>query len=459
MRIEMLGHACLLCETDDARILMDPWLVGPANFRSWWHIPAVTRSPTELPPLDYLYISHQHGDHFHDPTLEQLDRRATVLVPRLYHKRMLRRLRDLGYTRIVELPHAKEVRLTRATRVTCVQMGRDSVLAVADSSASMLNANDALQGAHPDIKLPLLGALATRYRFDIVFLAFGTAGPFPKCYRIEDVPARAMDPWLKERAMLRNFLEGARTIRAKTVVPFAGGFALLADKLLWMNEAKTTPADALGLLREREPEITGLEMNPGDIWDSRAGLIRVHAPVAWDRRLEIIDQLRQAHASELSVIDTEDRQGPADLQHLFQSRLAQNLRRFPLLRRRMNSSILVVVEGEPGGAWEVDLRRASNWFREGDSGDWVIRLTIPSGLLAQVLTDPDGLETLAISYKLDLYVKAGARPKEALLDRLLYTPSPTWLLKTLFAPRFAEFVILRRKEFWQTLRAKLTAAG
>jgi UDP-MurNAc hydroxylase len=260
---------------------MDPWLKGPANFHSWWHFPAVTRDLAQLPPLDYIYISHLHGDHFHVPTLEKLDRRPTVLIPRLYHNRMVRRLYELGFTRIQELPHAKEVDLTRATKVTLTQMGGASVLAVAASSASMLNANDALQGAHPDVKLPLLRTLAARYGFDIVFLAFGTAGPFPKCYQIEDMSPRAMDPWLKERSMLSNFVSGAKTIKAKTVVPFAGGFALLAEKLLWMNEAKTTPADALSLLREREPGIAGLEMNPGDIWDSREGVIHVHPPVNW----------------------------------------------------------------------------------------------------------------------------------------------------------------------------------
>jgi len=58
MRIEMLGHACLLCETEDTRILMDPWLKGPANFQSWWHLPVVTKDLTQLPCLDYIYISH-----------------------------------------------------------------------------------------------------------------------------------------------------------------------------------------------------------------------------------------------------------------------------------------------------------------------------------------------------------------------------------------------------------------
>jgi hypothetical protein len=69
------------------------------------------------------------------------------------------------------------------------------------------------------------------------------------------------------------------------------------------------------------------------------------------------------------------------------------------------------------------------------------------------------LETLGISYKLDLFFKAGARAKEPLLDRLIYTPSPLWLLKTMLSTRFAEFVLRRRIEFGQILREKLAAMG
>jgi len=66
---------------------------------------------------------------------------------------------------------------------------------------------------------------------------------------------------------------------------------------------------------------------------------------------------------------------------------------------------------------------------------------------------------VGISYKFELYIKAGARPKETLLDRPIYTPSSFWFLKTMFAPRFAEFVLRRRTEFWQTLRGKLSATS
>ncbi|MGH9892051.1 MAG: MBL fold metallo-hydrolase [bacterium] len=222
MRVTMIGHAAMLCETEDLSILMDPWIAGPANFSSWWHLPEVCHEVARLPRLDYIYISHLHGDHFHEATLAQLAQRPTVLVPRLYHDRMVTKLRRLGFTSIRELPHGAEVGLSATTRVCCTQMGNDSVIAVADSSAAMLNANDALQGSHPDIKLPLLRTLSHRYRFDIAFLAFGTSGAFPKCYRIEDMSPKSMDPWRKERAMLSNFVTGVKTINPKTVVPFAG---------------------------------------------------------------------------------------------------------------------------------------------------------------------------------------------------------------------------------------------
>ena len=87
MRAEMIGHACLLCETEAGRILTDPWIVGPANFRSWWHLPELHCDLSRLPGLDYIYVSHLHGDHFQEETLRQspcrLEGRPTCCCMRL----------------------------------------------------------------------------------------------------------------------------------------------------------------------------------------------------------------------------------------------------------------------------------------------------------------------------------------------------------------------------------------
>jgi hypothetical protein len=199
-------------------------------------------------------------------------------------------------------------------------------------------------------------------------------------------------------------------------------------------------------------------MNPGDVWDSRDGLTQVHPKVDWANKQEMIKSLKLTHAEEIKAIESEELQGPPGLYELFQKRLTQNLRSFPWLRKRMNCAVLFDVEGNPGGQWEVDLRQAGDCFRERDSGDWQIRVKIPSRLFAAILTDPDGWETLGISYKLDLFMRRGARAKEGLLNRLIHTPSPLQCFRLVLAPRFADFVFRRRVEFTHLCKQKLFAA-
>ena len=76
-----------------------------------------------------------------------------------------------------------------------------------------------------------------------------------------------------------------------------------------------------------------------------------------------------------------------------------------------------------------------------------------------MLRDPEGWSTLSGSYKLDLHMRNGGRSKEGLLDRLMYTPSLWWVARTVLAPRFVEFMVRRRAEFFQMLRDKLAGTA
>lgn len=69
MRITHLGHAAVLAETDDARILIDPGDLSDA-----WH---------SLSDLDAVLVTHQHPDHLDPqnlPTLLGANPAATVLI-------------------------------------------------------------------------------------------------------------------------------------------------------------------------------------------------------------------------------------------------------------------------------------------------------------------------------------------------------------------------------------------
>ena len=79
MRIRYVGHASILIEAAGLRILTDPWLT-PELDRFWEHHPAFDAADAPR-DVDLVLLSHHHYDHFHLPSLEQLNRRAVVLFP------------------------------------------------------------------------------------------------------------------------------------------------------------------------------------------------------------------------------------------------------------------------------------------------------------------------------------------------------------------------------------------
>ena len=68
-RVCWLGHACLLLESDDTRVLIDPFLTGN---------PAAAAKPEEV-PADFILVSHGHGDHVGDTVAIARRTGATVI--------------------------------------------------------------------------------------------------------------------------------------------------------------------------------------------------------------------------------------------------------------------------------------------------------------------------------------------------------------------------------------------
>lgn len=103
VRIRYFGHACVLIETRDVSILVDPtaaWDSDPEQHLSFHDFPD---------QIDFLALSHGHQDHLHPETLIQLrDRIGTVLIPpnnqgELADPSLRLMLKTLGYDNIKTL--------------------------------------------------------------------------------------------------------------------------------------------------------------------------------------------------------------------------------------------------------------------------------------------------------------------------------------------------------------------
>ena len=90
MKIRKLGSATVLIETQDARILCDPWLTDGAYYGSWCNYPPINLDEYDLSNLDYIYISHIHPDHFDPKTMERVNSSTPVLIHN-YHQPFLKK--------------------------------------------------------------------------------------------------------------------------------------------------------------------------------------------------------------------------------------------------------------------------------------------------------------------------------------------------------------------------------
>ena len=102
VEITFLGQAGLFIETNHGSILCDPWF-NPAYFASWFPFPSnegIDLAKIEHPT--YLYLSHQHHDHF-DPQFlrEHVSKDTTILLPDYPINLLERALRNVGFTKFI----------------------------------------------------------------------------------------------------------------------------------------------------------------------------------------------------------------------------------------------------------------------------------------------------------------------------------------------------------------------
>jgi L-ascorbate metabolism protein UlaG (beta-lactamase superfamily) len=112
--LTFIGHATTLIRYARARVLTDPCLARSLYSLRRARPPGLPDGALEA--VDAVLISHAHVDHLHRPSLERLDRAATLLVPAGVP---LQPLRALGFGTIVEV-RAGDVTRVGTLEVTAV---------------------------------------------------------------------------------------------------------------------------------------------------------------------------------------------------------------------------------------------------------------------------------------------------------------------------------------------------
>ncbi len=399
--VTYIGHACMLMESGGTRILMDPWLTDPAYHNAWWHFPPLEVTPRDLGPIDYIYISHEHADHFDPASLSQLDKSAKILIARYRRRRFHDRIRALGFSDIQELEFGQTYSLNGSgLSVRLIPPDRpwdDSAILVKDRDTTVLNVND----CHLDDAT--LERLGREERIDLTFLTFTGASQYPGCF--EFPLGSKIERWrASKEAHLDEFVSWARLLRARQAVPAAGNYALLAPEQLFLNTPNyvNTPAEAIERLARVAPEIEGLQMNPGDVWLPDGTLRRYRPAPDWSRRMELIEALSRQHADKIAAGFAAEPQAPRDLYDRFYEYFTGLLREDPGIAKRVNIVTHWVVDGPYGGDWVVDFTRDRDWVYRGVPNQWNLRLKWPATLVYQGVACGGIWDDLVLSFRVRL---------------------------------------------------------
>ena len=146
MKIEFINHASYLL-IGEIKILCDPWLDGTAFNNGWSLILPSEKSPKKLANVDYIWISHEHPDHFDPKFFTSIPEESRIKIKILFQwtkdKRVVKFLNNLGYATI-ELPLGKKYFLDNKNYLICDRVGVtiDSFLFIEFEGIKILNLND-----------------------------------------------------------------------------------------------------------------------------------------------------------------------------------------------------------------------------------------------------------------------------------------------------------------------------
>ena len=237
--VKLINHASVKINIDGISIVSDPWYDGSVFHKGWKliHELPVEEIKGHLEKTDYLYVSHEHPDHFspgfffnkeYKSILEK--NRTKILFQETKDKRVYNFLIKNGFE-VIEVPNKKFITLKNNIKIKIVKFGYiDSALIIEGSNDKILNLNDCPLNDINDIKK----FKKEHGRFDLLLTQFSYAAwkgnEDNKGYR-----RNAASDKLETLINQYNILE------CKKVIPFAS-FIYFSNKLNeFMNDEINRP--------------------------------------------------------------------------------------------------------------------------------------------------------------------------------------------------------------------------
>ena len=270
MKIEYICHSSLFIDTGDTTIVTDPWIKGTAYKGQWFLFPPPINI-AEMPDVKNVLITHGHDDHLHEESLQFINKRAHLFFPYQWKKGVGDYLNSLGFNDVTETITYTTYQISPSTKITYIGFSLESIIVIESNGKVIVNLNDALNSHHENIVQKFLKEIKKRWNvIDYLFSGWSGAGYFPNTVHYKNKDDAEIGK-LREQYFANNFCRFIKYLEPKRAMPFAPGFALLAEDKRWINEIKFSRNNLEQYYREnfdKDSEVEFIVMQPGDYFEN-----------------------------------------------------------------------------------------------------------------------------------------------------------------------------------------------
>ncbi|MBI5860371.1 MAG: Rieske 2Fe-2S domain-containing protein [Nitrosarchaeum sp.] len=406
MKVKFLGQAGILVESKTCKLVCDPWFSPTGGFLARWH---------QFPPNDhidknylldanYIYISHEHHDHFDREFLKLFPKDTPVILANFQTKGFRDDIKKLGFQKIIEVNDWQRLNLADDFEIMVVtdpgKYKEDSSLFIKTEGFKILNKNDCYLSQDYLKKFSNMG-------IDLLFTQFSGAIWYPMVYQYDTDKKRKLAKSVRER--LRDyFISVVNSINPTFVIPSAGPPCFLEDDCFQYNfEENGIFPDQHDFTQQISDKIncTFNMMLPNDdvILENGKIIFENKKYFDFDNKEKLLKDYQQKRSTYINEYLNKIQKPDSNLYKKFSEHFTQVLNSSNYFSSNVGQLIEFDIKGDNGGCWQVDFRENPPKIYNKKIGEPGYRFEIESKYLNLIVNDHINWEDFLLSLRFKVW--------------------------------------------------------